>query len=358
MPPTRAWPGPPALRYKKPTRRGAGKGRFAAARDPGLPRANAPKAARTVTARTTPPSLARDRGGVAGPKPDWLRIRAPGSGAYAEVKRQLRERGLHTVCEEARCPNVEECWGGGTATLMLLGDTCTRGCAFCAVKTARRPPPPDADEPRKAGESVRLMGLDYVVLTSVDRDDLPDGGAAHFAATVRAVRAASPGTLVEVLIPDFQGDAVALATLLSSRPDVVAQNLETVERLTHPVRDPRAGYGRTLELLARVKRLLPGALTKSSLMLGLGERDEEVRAAMADLRTAQVDFLTLGQYLRPTPRHLPVQRYVPPEEFARWAADGEALGFRYVASGPLVRSSYRAGEFAIRAVFEQSRRTA
>jgi lipoic acid synthetase len=307
------------------------------------------------TASTSPP---RDRGGVAGRKPDWLRIRPPGGGEYADLKRQLRERGLHTVCEEARCPNVEECWGGGTATLMLLGDTCTRGCAFCAVKTARRPPPPDADEPRKAAESVRLMGLDYVVLTSVDRDDLPDGGAGHFAACVRAVRAASPGTLVEVLVPDFQGDAVALATLLASRPDVVAQNLETVERLTHPVRDPRAGYRQTLDLLARVKRLLPGTLTKSSLMLGLGERDDELRAAMADLRAAGADFLTLGQYLRPTPRHLPVQRYVSPEEFARWATEGEALGFRHVASGPLVRSSYRAGEFAIRAAFGEARRTA
>jgi len=310
-----------------------------------------------VTDRTLPPPSARDRGGVAGPKPEWLKIRPPGGGAYADLKRQLRERGLHTVCEEARCPNVEECWGGGTATLMLLGDTCTRGCQFCAVKTARRPPPPDADEPRKAAESVRLMQLDYVVLTSVDRDDLPDGGAAHFADCVRAVHAASPRTLVEVLVPDFQGDPVALATLLAGRPDVVAQNLETVERLTHPVRDPRAGYRQTLELLARVKRLAPGTLTKSSLMLGLGERDDELRAALADLRAAGVDFLTLGQYLRPTPRHLPVQRYATPAEFARWAAEGEALGFRHVASGPLVRSSYRAGEFALRAVFEQSRRT-
>jgi lipoic acid synthetase len=301
-----------------------------------------------------PPATARDRGGVAGPKPAWLKIRPPGGGGYADLK---RERGLHTVCEEARCPNVEECWSGGTATLMLLGDTCTRGCQFCAVKTARLPPPPDADEPRKAAESVRLMGLEYVVLTSVDRDDLPDGGAAHFAECVRAVHAASPHTLVEVLIPDFQGDPVALATLLAGRPDVVAQNLETVERLTHPVRDPRAGYRQTLELLARVKRLAPGTLTKSSLMLGLGERDDELRAAMADLRAAGVDFLTFGQYLRPTPRHLPVQRYATPQEFARWASEGEALGFRYVASGPLVRSSYRAGEFAIRAVFEQTRRT-
>lgn len=296
-------------------------------------------------------------GGVAGPKPAWLKIRPPGGARYAALKGQLRERDLHTVCEEARCPNVEECWGGGTATLMLLGDTCTRACAFCAVKTARRPPPPDPAEPGRAAESVRLMELDYVVLTSVDRDDLPDGGAAHFAAAVRAVRRENPDTLIEVLIPDFGGDAGALATLLASRPDVVAQNLETVQRLTHPVRDPRAGYGQTLELLARVKRMDAGRLTKSSIMLGLGETADELRAAMADLRAADVDFLTLGQYLRPTPRHLPVARWVTPEEFDAWRAEGEALGFRYVASGPLVRSSYRAGEFAIRAVSGKRRRT-
>ena len=292
-------------------------------------------------------------GGVSGPKPEWLKIKAPGGGEYGRLKGLLRERGLHTVCEEARCPNVEECWGGGTATLMLMGDTCTRGCSFCAVKTARRPPPLDADEPQKAAESVLLMELDYVVLTSVDRDDLPDGGAAHFAAAVRAVRRASPHTLVEVLIPDFQGDRAALATLLASGPDVVAQNLETVERLTHPVRDPRAGYRQTLDLLAAVKQGARPPFTKSSLMLGLGERPDEVRAAMADLRAAGVDFLTFGQYLRPTPRHLPVAAWVTPAEFDAWRVEGEALGFRYVASGPLVRSSYRAGEFAIRAAFEQ-----
>jgi lipoic acid synthetase len=285
------------------------------------------------------------------------------------LKGQLRERGLHTVCEEARCPNVEECWSGGTATLMLMGDTCTRGCSFCAVKTARRPPPLDPAEPARAAQSVRLMELDYVVLTSVDRDDLPDGGAGHFAAVVRAVRRENPGTLIEVLIPDFGGDADALDVLLASRPDVVAQNLETVQRLTHPVRDPRAGYRQTLDLLARVKRMggaghagapsgaPSGPLTKSSLMLGLGETDDEVRAALADLRAADVDFLTLGQYLRPTPRHLPVTRYATPDEFDAWRVEGEAMGFRYVASGPLVRSSYRAGEFAIRAVFERRRRT-
>jgi lipoic acid synthetase len=287
------------------------------------------------------------------PKPEWLKIRPPGGETYARLKEQLRARGLHTVCEEARCPNVEECWGGGTATLMLMGDTCTRGCSFCAVKTSRRGAPLDAGEPEKAAESVELMELDYVVLTSVDRDDLPDGGAAHFAASVAAIRERNPGTLVEVLIPDFRGDARSLATLVAARPDVVAQNLETVERLTHPVRDPRAGYRQTLDLLGRVKQLDPGRLTKSSIMLGLGETDDEVRAAMVDLRAEGVDFLTFGQYLAPTLRHHPVDRYVTPAEFDRWREEGEALGFRYVASGPLVRSSYRAGEFAIKAVFEQ-----
>jgi lipoic acid synthetase len=301
----------------------------------------------------TSTSSPRPRGGVSGPKPEWLKIKAPGGENYVRLKAQLRERGLHTVCEEARCPNVEECWAGGTATLMLLGDTCTRGCRFCAVKTARLPAPPDLDEPRKSAESVKLMELDYVVLTSVDRDDLPDGGAAHFAATVRAVREASPETLIEVLIPDFRGDPVALATLLASQPDVVAQNLETVERLTHPVRDPRAGYRQTLELLARVKRMAPGTFTKSSLMLGLGEEADEVRTALRDLRAAGAEFVTLGQYLRPTPDHLPVQRYVTPAEFEAWRVEAESMGFLVAASGPLVRSSYRAGEFAIRAVLRR-----
>lgn len=302
-----------------------------------------------------PGAIRRTRSGPLEPKPSWLKIRAPGGQRYTGLKAQLRQRGLHTVCEEAHCPNVEECWGGGTATLMLMGDTCTRGCSFCAVKTARLPAPLDAAEPARSAESVALMELDYVVLTSVDRDDLPDGGASHFAACIRAVRERSPHTLVEVLIPDFGGNEDALATLLEARPDVLAQNLETVERLTHPVRDPRAGYRTTLELLARAKRWQPDVLTKSSIMLGLGERDEELQQAMADLRAADVDFLTLGQYLAPSRRHHPVERYVSPDEFTAWQHRGEAMGFRYVASGPLVRSSYRAGEFAIRAVFDERR---
>ncbi len=300
-------------------------------------------------------AVRRTRAGPLGPKPDWLKIRPPGGQAYVRIKAELRARGLHTVCEEARCPNVEECWGGGTATLMLMGDTCTRACSFCAVKTGRAPAALDATEPAKSAEQVELMGLDYVVLTSVDRDDLPDGGASHFADTVAAVRERNPHTLVEVLIPDFGGAEGPLAALVASRPDVIAQNLETVERLTHPVRDPRAGYRTTLDLLARVKHLDAGMLTKSSIMLGLGESADEIRAAMTDLRAAGVDFLTFGQYLAPTRRHHPVVRYVTPEEFDRWRVEGEAMGFRYVASGPLVRSSYRAGEFAIRAVFEERR---
>ena len=300
-------------------------------------------------------AVRRTRTGPPEPKPAWLKIRPPGGERYADLKSQLRARGLFTVCEEARCPNIEECWGGGTATLMLMGDTCTRGCSFCAVKTARKGQDLDPLEPDKAAESVELMELDYVALTSVDRDDLDDGGAAHFAASVRAVRERNPDTLVEVLIPDFGGARAPLATLVASRPDVIAQNLETVERLTHPVRDPRAGYRTTIDLLAAVKRLDPERLTKSSLMWGLGETRDEVRAAMADLRAADVDFLTFGQYLQPTSRHHPVKSYVTPEAFDAWRVEGEALGFRYVASGPLVRSSYRAGEFAIRAVFDERR---
>jgi len=288
-------------------------------------------------------------------KPPWLKIRAPGGPRYTALKEQLRVRGLHTVCEEARCPNVEECWGGGTATLMLLGDTCTRACSFCAVKTARLGAPLDPEEAARSAESVALMELEYVVLTSVDRDDLPDGGSAHFAACVRAIRERNPGTMIEVLIPDFSGDDEALRAMVDCRPDVIAQNLETVERLTRPVRDPRAGYGQTLRLLERIKQLDPTRLTKSSLMLGLGEEPAEVRAAMGDLREADVDFLTLGQYLAPSRQHHPVVRYVTPGEFDAWRDEGEALGFRYVASGPLVRSSYRAGEFAIQAILEQQR---
>jgi len=297
-----------------------------------------------VSSPQTTAAVRRIRTGPLGPKPEWLKIRPPAGAEYTRLKAMLRERDLHTVCEEARCPNVEECWGGGTATLMLLGDVCTRGCSFCAVKTARRGAPLDPDEPAKTAESVALMELEYVVLTSVDRDDLDDGGAAHFAASIQAVRERCPDTLVEVLIPDFGGAPGPLRTVVDARPDVIAQNLETVERLTHPVRDPRAGSRRTLEVLARVKELDDEILTKSSLMLGLGETAEEVAQAMDDLRAVGVDFLTLGQYLRPTAQHAPVREYVTPERFAELEALGQEMGFAYVASGPYVRSSHFAEE--------------
>lgn len=279
-------------------------------------------------------------------KPDWLRIRPPTGERYFALKTVSRTLALSTVCEEARCPNIGECWAGGTATFMVMGDVCTRGCRFCAVKTGNPDGWLDEDEPDKLASVVREAGWDYVVLTSVDRDDLPDGGAAHFARCIAAIKEARPGILVEALIPDFQGDRRALDTLLESRPDVLAQNIETVERLTHPVRDRRAGYGQTLSLLKAVKKRQPNIFTKSSIMLGLGETDAEVRDCMRDLRTHEVDLLTLGQYLQPTPKHLSVERFVSPEEFREWQRLAEEeFGFLYCASGPLVRSSYRAGEF-------------
>ena len=277
------------------------------------------------------------------PKPDWLKVRAPGSENYLRLKGLMRDLGLHTVCEEANCPNIGECWHHGTATFMILGGVCTRSCGYCNV-THGRPDSADPHEPVKVASAVHAMGLDYVVVTSVDRDDLPDGGAAHFAAAVRAVRAASPETLVEVLIPDFQGDASALAVLLASRPDVVAQTLETVERLTHPVRDPRAGYRQTLDLLARVKRMAPGTFTQSSLMLGLGEEWDEVVQTLRDLDEVGCRIVTIGQYLRPSLANMPMTRYYTPAEFAELKRIGLELGIGHVESGPLVRSSYHAHE--------------
>ncbi|MEZ5987768.1 MAG: lipoyl synthase [Planctomycetota bacterium] len=282
----------------------------------------------------------------AGPtrKPEWLRMELPRGESFLAIRALLRERGLHTVCEEARCPNLGECWGGGTATMMVLGEVCTRACRFCHVKTGNPRGLVDADEPRKVGEACALMGLRYVVLTSVDRDDLEDGGAAHFAACVREAKVAVPGILVETLVPDFRGDREAVRTIVGSGIDVFAQNLETVERLTHPVRDWRAGYRQTLDVLRAAKELRPDLVTKSSLMLGLGETERELDKAFADLREAGVEVLTLGQYLRPTLAHLPVLDYVSPARFAALGRRAEAMGFAYVASGPLVRSSYKAAE--------------
>lgn len=288
-----------------------------------------------IKARTHPPAPPSR-------KPPWLRARAPTGNGFQGVKAVVREHRLATVCEEAKCPNIGECWNAGTATLMLMGAVCTRACRFCSVDTGNPHGWLDADEPENAARTVELMRLKYVVLTSVDRDDLPDGGAAHYAACVRAIRARNPQVAVEALTPDFQGVLADVATVVDSGVAVFAQNIETVRRLTHPVRDPRAGYEQTLSVLAHAKRHRPEVLTKSSLMLGLGETDGEIAATLADLRAAQVDIVTLGQYLRPTLNHLAVERFVTPGEFDRYRGAALALGFLECVSGPLVRSSYRA----------------
>jgi lipoic acid synthetase len=278
-------------------------------------------------------------------KPEWLKVRAPGGERYTHIKSTLRKYGLYTVCEEARCPNVGECWGEGTATIMILGDTCTRGCRFCAVTTGNPRGAYDPREPEHTGRTIAAMGLDYVVITMVDRDDMLDGGAAHVAHTLASIREHSPKILVEALLGDFQGALRDVRTVLDDgRPDVFAHNVETVDRLQRTVRDARCSMERSLAVLAYAKRVAPEVYTKSSIMVGLGETVDELRETMRALRDAGVDILTLGQYLRPTPKHHPVERYVTPEEFASLQAEGVALGFRYVASGPLVRSSYKAAE--------------
>ena len=275
-------------------------------------------------------------------KPRWLKAPLAAGAGYETVRRTVREHRLATVCEEAKCPNIGECWNAGTATIMVLGAVCTRACRFCAVDTGNPRGWLDAEEPANVAASVALMKLRYVVLTSVDRDDLSDGGAGHYADCVRAIKRRTPATAVEALTPDFQGVHADVERVLDSGVDVFAQNIETVRRLTHPVRDPRAGYQQTLDVLAHAKAHRPAVLTKSSLMLGLGETDSEILECMDDLRAAAVDILTLGQYLRPTVHHLPVVRYVTPDEFTRYRAAGLARGFRECVSGPLVRSSYRA----------------
>ncbi len=292
-------------------------------------------------ARLAEPAAASGRRAVAG-KPRWLRAPLPAGARYEWVRQTVREQRLATVCEEAKCPNIGECWNAGTATLMLMGEVCTRACRFCAVDTGNPRGWLDPEEPANAARTVELMRLRYVVLTSVNRDDLADGGAAHFAACVRAIKQRSPATIVEALTPDFQGVAAAVEKVVDSGLEVFAQNVETVRRLTHPVRDPRAGYEQTLAVLAHAKRHRPAVLTKSSLMLGLGESDAEVLETMDDLRAAGVDLLTLGQYLRPTVHHLPVARYVAPAEFDRYREQALRRGFRECVAGPLVRSSYRA----------------
>ena len=284
-----------------------------------------------------------------GRKPPWLRAKMPSGEGFSKVRLNVREHRLATVCEESMCPNIGECWNNGTATLMIMGSVCTRACRFCAVDTGNPRGWLDAEEPANAARSVQLMGLRYVVITSVDRDDLPDGGAAHYAACVRAIKALNPDTAVEALTPDFRGDLAAIETVVESGLEVYAQNLETVRRLTHPVRDPRAGYEQTLEVLEHAKRHRPEVLTKTSLMLGLGETEAEIIETLGELRERRVDIVTFGQYLRPTPNHLAVERFVTPEEFAEYRRIGLEMGFLEVVSGPLVRSSYRADR-----VFEQN----
>ncbi len=290
-------------------------------------------------------------------KPEWLRVRPPSGETYAHLKSLFRDLNLHTVCEEAHCPNVWECWGGGTATIILLGDVCTRGCRFCAVTSGNPRGALDVDEPRKVAIAVAELGLSYVVLTSVDRDDLPDGGASHFARTIREIKIRSPDILVEALIPDFQGELDALRAVVDAAPDVLDHNVETVRRLQSVARDRRANYEQSLSVLRAAKAMRPGLFTKSSIMLGLGETREEVLETMRDLRANGVDIVTLGQYLRPSTWHLPVHEYVSPETFDAYREAGESMGFLYVASGPLVRSSYRAGEFFLENVLRGAKVT-
>jgi lipoic acid synthetase len=275
-------------------------------------------------------------------KPKWLRARIQGGETYERVKGIVHDHGLATVCEEAKCPNMSECWSAGTATIMLMGDVCTRACRFCAVNTGNPRGWLDPEEPGKTARSVELMGLKYVVLTSVNRDDLSDGGAGHYAECVRAVKTRNPGTAVEALTPDFLGVLGDVETVVDSGVEVFAQNVETVRRLTHPVRDPRASYEQTLRVLAHAKAYRPEVLTKTSLMLGLGGSEREILEALDDLRAAQVDIVTFGQYLQPTAHHYPIDRYVTPEEFVTYREWGLERGFLEVVSGVLVRSSYRA----------------
>ncbi len=275
-------------------------------------------------------------------KPDWIRVRASFDPKYGVVKKQVESKKLNTVCEEAMCPNISECWSSGTATFMLMGYVCTRACKFCSVDTGNPNGWLDKDEPEKTAAAVSIMDLKYVVLTSVNRDDLPDGGAQHYANTVKAIKERNPSTAVEALTPDFKGLRNSVEILVDSGIEVFAQNLETVERLTHPVRDPRAGYQQTLDVLKKAKELNKNVLTKTSLILGLGEQTDEIEKTMDDLLDHKVDILTLGQYLRPTLNHLPVHKWVTPEEFNMYRKIGIQKGFLEVVSGPMVRSSYRA----------------
>ncbi|MEK7388990.1 MAG: lipoyl synthase [Elusimicrobiota bacterium] len=286
--------------------------------------------------------------------PPWLKVSLPTGPVVARLREASRSRGLATVCEQARCPNMGECWAGGTATFMVMGDTCTRGCRFCSVGTALKAAPPDPREPAQLALTLKEMGLGYAVLTTVCRDDLPDQGAGHLAACLREIKSACPNMKVEILLQDFRADRGLLETVLSAEPDVVAHNIECVERLSPTVRDAKAGYRQSLEVLAHAKAARPSALTKSSVMLGLGETPEELTACFKDLRGVGVDILTLGQYLRPSssPHHLAVRAFYTPAEFQSLGAAARRQGFRYVAAGPFVRSSYRAAELFVKGQLE------
>ncbi len=288
-------------------------------------------------------------------KPSWLKTKIPGGERYHAIKKLLKGLKLSTVCEEALCPNIGECWSGGTATLMLMGDLCSRGCRFCHVKTGNPKGWLDPKEPEKAAFALSQLDLDYVVLTSVNRDDLPDEGAGHFAKTISLIKKSRPELLIEALTPDFKGQEKFIQKIIESSPDVFAHNIETIERLSRRVRDPRAGYRQSLKVLEFVKKQKASIYTKSSIMLGLGESQEEINQTLKDLRSVGCDALTLGQYLRPSQRHLPVERYIPPEEFEEWRELSENMGFAYCASGPLVRSSYKAGEFFMSALIKKQR---
>lgn len=281
------------------------------------------------------------------PKPEWIKVKLPSSSQYFKIKELRKSLNLSTVCEEALCPNIAECWGGGTATFMLMGKVCTRGCRFCSVRTGR-PDKLDQNEPEKLGFAITQMGLDYVVLTSVNRDDLPDQGAGHFSRTVKTIKQHMSSLLVEVLTPDFRGDKTLIQKILDAEPEVYAHNIETVEALQKKVRDPRAGYSQSMKVLEWVKAKKPSVLTKTSLMLGLGEKEKEIEQTLKDLRAINCDVVTFGQYLQPLRYKLKVKEYVPPEMFQVWKKRAENMGFVYVASGPLVRSSYRAGEFFLK----------
>lgn len=288
-------------------------------------------------------------------KPDWLKVKAPTGESYFKIKNMLGDLKLATVCQEARCPNMGECWSGGTATFMLMGEVCTRGCRFCNIKTGNPRGVLDPLEPEKVAYSIAQMDLHYVVITSVDRDELPDQGSGHFSRTVKTIKRLNPNLIVEILTPDFRGERELIERLTDSKPDVFAHNVETVERLQKKVRDPRANYQQSLSVLDIVKKYDSTRYTKTSLMLGLGEKDEEIMQTLKDLRAVDCDVVTFGQYLQPTTRHLKVEEYITPEKFQFWQKTAEDLGFLYVASGPLVRSSYRAGEFFMKGIIEKRR---